>query len=290
MDLGVNKSDFSFDRWGRHHISANEHVLKTKRLHPIDGAVRSSWAIHSGNSDDSCNSTNNIQNDDNSENNDVSNAPFDVFSTQSRSSNSTKNNEMKADGRRDSAVPSFDMKYSIKILAYNRPRSLQRLLASLLRADYLTQNVSIAILIDGGQTEEDTLQVDDVIRIAEQFRWPHGTKSLIKNDRNVGLAGQWHFAWQPVANNEAAFVFEDDVAVSPFFFKWSSQAVSTYYTSTQREHHYSLLMAVRAQISANRSSENNGDEFHSPIDRFAAETSGHPVLYGICLQKQVRLL
>ena len=37
VDIGVNKKDFAFDRGGRHHIRANEYVLRTNRLSSISG-------------------------------------------------------------------------------------------------------------------------------------------------------------------------------------------------------------------------------------------------------------
>ena len=42
----------------------------------------------------------------------------------------------------------------------------------------------------------------------------------MKNTVNAGLAQQWHSAWHPSSEGEAAFIFEDDMEVSPYYFKW----------------------------------------------------------------------
>ena len=46
------------------------------------------------------------------------------------------------------------MSYVIRVLAYNRPKSLLRLLLSLVQADYAGYNVSLAVLVDGPREGE----------------------------------------------------------------------------------------------------------------------------------------
>ena len=68
--------------------------------------------------------------------------------------------------------------FRIVILAWNRPRSLQRLLSSLERSDYsFVRNnpgwdLLVEIRVDGGGGEEG----EEVKRIAEEWRCGFGTK------------------------------------------------------------------------------------------------------------------
>lgn len=142
--------------------------------------------------------------------------------------------------------------------------------------------------------------------VAAQFSWPFGKKSIIARETNQGLVKQWYFSWIPTSEKEAAFVFEDDLEVSPYFFKWTYRAVRKYYSTSQRAIHRQLLLAVRDQMKlsppevmkqkynkkqteeAEVSSTDSIDsiDVSSVLDRFARDFSGKPVMYGICLQKQ----
>ncbi|KAJ1423227.1 hypothetical protein B484DRAFT_106566 [Ochromonadaceae sp. CCMP2298] len=161
------------------------------------------------------------------------------------------------------------MTYHIKVLAYNRPLSLQRLLTSLAQADYMGHTVSLEILIDGAKYEaksgsgsglgssNETAQAAaaavklEVGEIASNFEWLYGPKSVLLQGSNVGLAMQWYNCWKPQSAFEAAFVFEDDLQLSPFYFVWARSAVDKYYQGGQMGLHERLLAAVREHIATN---------------------------------------
>lgn len=186
------------------------------------------------------------------------------------------------------------MTYSIKVLAFNRPRSLNRLLTSLSRADYQSNNVSLEIFIDGERSTSDTLLIEEVILVADSFEWPFGVKTITRRNRNFGLVQQWYHAWDPKTEREAAFVFEDDTEVSPYFFKWSLSAVDLYYASdsNQRKIHWQLLAAVRtlAKWDGGNGSELSASQKYArmlmQVRDFVRIHAGRPMLYGVCLQKQ----
>ena len=52
-----------------------------------------------------------------------------------------------------------DMRFTIRVLAYNRPESLRRLLESLLKADFMGDQVSLIMLIDAHRTIDDLVKV-----------------------------------------------------------------------------------------------------------------------------------
>jgi hypothetical protein len=155
---------------------------------------------------------------------------------------------------------------------------------------------------------QDVSKVKKTTEIAEAFHWPFGSKAVIARETNQGMVKQWYFSWIPTSETEAAFILEDDLEVSPLFFRWTSRAVQEYYTQAQKLIHRQLLLAVKDQIrkspTSNRSrggsesiSSNQdtntttartdfGTDVSSVIDRFTREFAGKPVLYGICLQKQ----
>ena len=131
-----------------------------------------------------------------------------------------------------------------------------------------------------------TVQVRATQTVAEQFLWPHGDKRVVVNEGNNGLSKQWYFAWQPSAESEAAFIFEDDLEVSPLFYRWTRAAVGRYYTMDQRRLHRQMLLAVRDHIRVNGSASAASPDGLPPLERFARDAAGRPLMYGVCLQKQ----
>eukprot|EP00186_Timspurckia_oligopyrenoides_P002422 CAMPEP_0182442732 /NCGR_PEP_ID=MMETSP1172-20130603/1629_1 /TAXON_ID=708627 /ORGANISM="Timspurckia oligopyrenoides, Strain CCMP3278" /LENGTH=445 /DNA_ID=CAMNT_0024637749 /DNA_START=238 /DNA_END=1572 /DNA_ORIENTATION=+ len=115
--------------------------------------------------------------------------------------------------------------YRIIVLTYNRASSLKRLLESLQDADYGEVAVLMQIFIDrnadGSPHDEHTLKV------ANEFGWKHGSKEVIAREEHVGLFGQWISSWDG-EEHEHAMIFEDDLQVSPIWFKWWLHAMEAY--------------------------------------------------------------
>lgn len=63
-----------------------------------------------------------------------------------------------------------------------------------------------------------------MVAVAEAFAWPHGEKRVVKQPRNLGLRAHWLQMWTPTSDTERAAIFEDDLQVSPHFFRWLSAA------------------------------------------------------------------
>jgi hypothetical protein len=129
------------------------------------------------------------------------------------------------------------MQYHIKVIAFNRVDSLNRLLSSLRRANYGEhRTISLEILVDRFRSDQVRNQLDsiglfvfitisslfsqeeidvmNVMKLGEEFDWPFGPKRVHLREDNIGLANQWYRAWNPQSLNEVAFIFEDDIEVS----------------------------------------------------------------------------
>ena len=98
----------------------------------------------------------------------------------------------------------------------------------------------------------------------------------------------WRLAWapsidDPSAPHQAAFVFEDDTEVSPYFFVWAMQAAHKYYGTSKatRHAHLDLYASVLKHLA---SADNSSTQ--SAIRDYARRHAGRPVVYGICLQRQ----
>lgn len=110
---------------------------------------------------------------------------------------------------------------TIVVVAYNRAYALQGLLDSLAQADYPNEQVRLVISIDHSGS-------DEVSRLAESFQWEHGEKRIIQHEQRLGLyqhvlsCGDLSDEYGPV------IILEDDLVVSPGFYKYAQGVLSCY--------------------------------------------------------------
>jgi hypothetical protein len=131
-DVGFHRSDFSIDRAGRFAQRAEEVVLYNQRMSEAGSASerKSGWMVP------------------------YLDAPSVVPGVEPSEAEATEDEQESTDG----AAPI--MRYSIRVLTYNRPQSLQRLLASLASAEYgAHQNIALYISVDGARG----VQVSDLL-------------------------------------------------------------------------------------------------------------------------------
>lgn len=120
---------------------------------------------------------------------------------------------------------STSKRFEIIILTYNRPVSLLRCLKSCRRAEYYGHNVDLTIWIDRSVDG----RVDAAVQTtATGFFWPHGSMAVNVWDQHVGLFGQWIDTFTAENDDDFAVILEDDLEVSPLFYKWIVGARSTY--------------------------------------------------------------
>jgi hypothetical protein len=125
----------------------------------------------------------------------------------------------------------------IKVLAFNRLDSLSRCLNSLSSANYGGDTVHLHIHIDHFSLTNESLNVIDkkleesrkVLNFVDGFDWKFGNKVVHYRTNNVGLQAQWLEAWWPSSDHEFSFIVEDDLEVSPLFYKFVRGLIVNYY-------------------------------------------------------------
>ncbi|CAI5964979.1 unnamed protein product [Closterium sp. NIES-65] len=80
-----------------------------------------------------------------------------------------------------------------------------------------------------GEVASKRRKFRSVVAVADSFTWQHGHKQVHVRSMNGGVQAQWMEAWWPSGANEFAFVLEDDVAVSPFFYAYLKRMLHRYY-------------------------------------------------------------
>lgn len=116
----------------------------------------------------------------------------------------------------------MSQKPAVVVVAYNRPRALQRLLDSLARGLYPPE-VTLVISIDGGGRHGR-----EVHQIATQFVWPHGPKRLIQHEQNLGLIQHLFACGDLVELYERIILLEDDLFASPMLYAYAAEALNFY--------------------------------------------------------------
>ncbi len=114
------------------------------------------------------------------------------------------------------------MNPAIVVVAYNRPESLARLLASIGRAE-VAAGAPLVISIDGGGARHEA-----VAQTAVDFVWPAGEKRVIRHERNLGLIGNVFFSGDLAAEYGRIILLEDDLAVSRAFYRYAQAALDFY--------------------------------------------------------------
>jgi hypothetical protein len=118
---------------------------------------------------------------------------------------------------------------AIIIPAYNRAGTLIRLLDSLRHASYPKGNIQLLISIDQTPNGHNI----EVQSAAEDFNWPYGEKRVILQENPMGLVK--HIHWCSALSKEygSIILLEDDLYVSPVYYTYASQALTTYRNTQQ---------------------------------------------------------
>jgi hypothetical protein len=116
------------------------------------------------------------------------------------------------------------MKYSpvIIVVAFNRLKSLNRLLSSLKNAKKIT-NTKLIISIDNKEPDNY-----DIREMANIFEWPFGEKQVIYQERRLGLRKHILQCGDMTEQYGSVIILEDDLYVSPYFYDYAVQALEFY--------------------------------------------------------------
>ncbi|HDR7631648.1 TPA: glycosyltransferase [Bacillus mycoides] len=115
----------------------------------------------------------------------------------------------------------FADEITIVVTAFNRPNSLERVLNSLVKANYLKERVRLVISIDYSGCNE-------VVDIAENFKWIYGEKVIISHKENLGLRKHILYCGDLTQKYGNIILLEDDIYVAPDFLNYAMQAMLYY--------------------------------------------------------------
>ncbi len=115
------------------------------------------------------------------------------------------------------------MKPVIVVVAYNRVKSIRRLLTSLEIAKYGEFDGQIKLIIS-----IDYSGSDKVLKEVKQFKWTHGDLQIIEHKENLGLRKHILKCGDLVTLHDSIILLEDDLFVAPSFYKYAVSAL-TYY-------------------------------------------------------------
>ncbi|XP_014769453.1 uncharacterized protein LOC106868621 [Octopus bimaculoides] len=123
-------------------------------------------------------------------------------------------------------APAAEVDLRLIIIVYNRAESLKKCLDSLNKVDYLDDAIHIDVWIDrsvNGIIDELTYKT------AQSFIFEHGTYKVHNHTKHVGIYGQWIDTWRPMEDSEEiAVIIEDDINMSPFFYRYLRAAHKKY--------------------------------------------------------------
>eukprot|EP00127_Corallochytrium_limacisporum_P006900 Clim_evm15s237 gene=Clim_evmTU15s237 len=122
----------------------------------------------------------------------------------------------------DIASENEEIHIVVHVFAWDRLDSLKRLLKSLETSYYDRHPVDLQFNIDGGAKQEVTQFV------STYTGWQHG--DVVRNIRteNVGLERNIMTAWDPVNDRRMGVFLEDDIEVSPYWYRYIRACLKAY--------------------------------------------------------------
>jgi glycosyltransferase involved in cell wall biosynthesis len=113
------------------------------------------------------------------------------------------------------------MSPAIVICAYNRPELLFRLIKSIEKAKYV-KGAKLIISVDHSDRQEE------VVGLLKEYSWIYGDYEIITHSENIGLREHVLFCGDLSEKYGAIILLEEDLLVSPMFYKFSIDAVNFY--------------------------------------------------------------
>ena len=108
---------------------------------------------------------------------------------------------------------------AIVVIAYNREKSLGRLLHSLNLAMYPV-DVDVPLIISVDKSENELVR-----KTADDFVWEHGTKNVKLHENNLGLKEHVLLCGNYTEQYDGIIVLEDDLYVAPAFYMYALAAL-----------------------------------------------------------------
>ncbi|WIK66131.1 glycosyltransferase family 2 protein [Globicatella sanguinis] len=115
-------------------------------------------------------------------------------------------------------------KLAIVVIAFNRPKSLLRLLNSLNQLERVDVDLPLFISID----RREGIDNHKVLKVANEFEWKYGSKTIKLYSENLGLKKHVLKCGEILDDFDALVVLEDDLLVSKNLFSYVKQSVEFY--------------------------------------------------------------
>lgn len=114
-------------------------------------------------------------------------------------------------------------KIGIIVIGYNRPHSIQRVLAQLDRCEYESDEVDLIISLDN--CGNDACEC-----VSNRFDWHYGRKEVISHKSRMGLRNHVLACGDIVLDKDydAVIIFEDDVFPAPGFYSYTKKVYEFY--------------------------------------------------------------
>lgn len=113
----------------------------------------------------------------------------------------------------------------------DRFESLNRLIRSLQNSHYDNDAVDLVVRFDLPKNPTDAWR-SRVENLRSNVTWNHGLVDISVASENMGLRQAWLTAWRPTSDKDQAIIFEDDIEVSPLWYRWLQGAVGAYHNRT----------------------------------------------------------
>ncbi len=113
------------------------------------------------------------------------------------------------------------MNIAIVVIAYNRLKSLQRLVKTLENAFYDGDSVNLIISVDRSDNNETECWV-------KGYLWCHGSYEVRNHQVHLGLRNHIMECGDIVMDYDAIIALEDDITVTPNFYRFAKQCVQRY--------------------------------------------------------------
>ena len=117
--------------------------------------------------------------------------------------------------------PSNKSKVAVIAIGYNRLNSIRRLLYSLSKAHYPSDDIPLVISIDCGGNEELNQYVQD-------YQWDHGEKYVLFKQTRLGLREHILQCGDLTSFFRGVILLEDDIYVSESYYDYTLQALDYY--------------------------------------------------------------
>lgn len=104
---------------------------------------------------------------------------------------------------------------AIVVVAFNRPKTLSRLLESLAASKYPDESIDLIVSIDHSESQQSTVDV------ADAFKWQHGRKRILRQLAPLGLRSHILQSGDFTEEFGSIILLEDDLYVSPYFYDYA---------------------------------------------------------------------